>query len=39
MIHPGASATVTVRALFVIDPKRVVRALIYYPAQHRPQRR
>jgi len=31
MIHPGASATVTVRALFVIDPKRVVRALIYYP--------
>lgn len=31
MIHPGASATVTVRALFVIDPKGVVRALIYYP--------
>jgi len=31
MIHPGASATVTIRALFVIDPKRVVRALIYYP--------
>ena len=31
MIHPGASATVTVRALFVIDPKRVVRALVYYP--------
>ncbi len=31
MIHPGASATVTVRALFVIDLKRVVRALIYYP--------
>jgi peroxiredoxin (alkyl hydroperoxide reductase subunit C) len=31
MIHPGASATVTVRALFIIDPKRVVRALIYYP--------
>jgi len=31
MIHPGASATVTVRALFVIDPKRIVRALIYYP--------
>ncbi len=31
MIHPGASATATVRALFVIDPKRTVRALIYYP--------
>jgi peroxiredoxin (alkyl hydroperoxide reductase subunit C) len=31
MIHPGASTTATVRAVFVIDPKRVVRALIYYP--------
>lgn len=31
MIHPGASTTVTVRTLFVIDPKRVVRAVIYYP--------
>jgi peroxiredoxin (alkyl hydroperoxide reductase subunit C) len=31
MIHPGASATVTVRALFIIDPKRIVRAVIYYP--------
>jgi peroxiredoxin 2/4 len=31
MIHPGASATATVRAVFVIDPKRVIRALIYYP--------
>jgi len=31
MIHPGASSTVTVRAVFVIDPARVVRALIYYP--------
>lgn len=31
MIHPDASATATVRALFVIDPKRVIRALIYYP--------
>ncbi len=31
MIHPGESATVTVRALLVIDPKGVVRALIYYP--------
>jgi peroxiredoxin (alkyl hydroperoxide reductase subunit C) len=31
MIHPGASSTATVRAVFVIDPKRVIRALIYYP--------
>ncbi len=31
MIHPGASTTATVRALFVIDPKRIIRALIYYP--------
>ncbi|MDP2307847.1 MAG: peroxiredoxin [Pseudomonadota bacterium] len=31
MIHPGESSTVTVRAVFVIDPSRTVRALIYYP--------
>jgi len=31
MIHPGASVTATVRAVFVIDPKQNVRALIYYP--------
>ncbi|MBM4124102.1 MAG: peroxiredoxin [Nitrospira sp.] len=31
MVHPGASTTATVRAVFVIDPKRVIRALIYYP--------
>lgn len=31
MIHPGASSTVTVRCVFVIDPKRTVRAIIYYP--------
>ncbi len=31
MIHPGASSTATVRAVFVIDPKRIIRALIYYP--------
>ncbi|MBI2567645.1 MAG: peroxiredoxin [Candidatus Schekmanbacteria bacterium] len=31
MLHPGESATVTVRALFYIDPGRTVRAIIYYP--------
>ncbi len=31
MIHPGESATVTVRALFIIDPKRKIRTIIYYP--------
>lgn len=31
MIHPGASATATVRAVFIVDPQRVIRALIYYP--------
>ena len=32
MIHPNASATVTVRSLFVIDPARKVRLVITYPA-------
>ena len=31
LIHPGASETATVRAVFIIDDKGVVRALIYYP--------
>ncbi len=31
MIHPGASSTATVRAVFVIDPNQVTRAIIYYP--------
>jgi peroxiredoxin (alkyl hydroperoxide reductase subunit C) len=31
MLHPGASATATVRAVFIIDPKRVIRAIVYYP--------
>jgi peroxiredoxin (alkyl hydroperoxide reductase subunit C) len=31
MIHPGASSTATVRAVFVIDPTRTIRALVYYP--------
>jgi peroxiredoxin (alkyl hydroperoxide reductase subunit C) len=29
MIHPGASDMAPVRALFVIDPKKVVRAVVY----------
>ncbi len=31
MIHPNTSSTATVRAVFIIDPKRIVRALVYYP--------
>lgn len=31
MIHPETSSSATVRALFVIDPKRVIRGVIYYP--------
>jgi peroxiredoxin (alkyl hydroperoxide reductase subunit C) len=33
MIHPGASDTATVRAVFVIDDKGIIRALVYYPLQ------
>lgn len=32
MIHPNASATLTVRSLFVIDPAKTVRLMITYPA-------
>ena len=32
MIHPNASMTATVRSLFIIDPKKVVRLIITYPA-------
>ncbi|VVE04180.1 Putative oxidoreductase [Pandoraea capi] len=32
MIHPNASETMTVRSLFVIDPKKKVRLTITYPA-------
>ncbi len=32
MIHPNASATATVRSLFVIDPNKQVRLTITYPA-------
>ena len=31
MIQPGASDTSAVRATFVIDPKGVLRAMVYYP--------
>ena len=31
MIHPGASDTAPVRAVFFIDPKQVIRAILYYP--------
>lgn len=33
MIHHGASDMATVRAVFVIDPKKTIRALVYYPMQ------
>ncbi len=32
MIHPNANETLTVRSLFVIDPKKKVRLTITYPA-------
>ncbi|HWV17063.1 MAG TPA: peroxiredoxin [Rhodocyclaceae bacterium] len=32
MIHPNASATLTVRSLFIIDPNKKVRLIITYPA-------
>ncbi|WP_432922819.1 peroxiredoxin [Microbispora sp. CA-135349] len=31
MLHPNVSATAAVRAVFVIDPQSVVRAILYYP--------
>ena len=31
LIHPNASSTATVRAVFVIDPEQIVKAIIYYP--------
>ena len=31
MVHPGAASTATVRCVFIIDDKGVVRAMVYYP--------
>jgi peroxiredoxin (alkyl hydroperoxide reductase subunit C) len=31
MLQPGESTTKAVRAVFVIDPKGIIRAIIYYP--------
>jgi len=31
MIHESSATTATVRCVFFIDPKRVIRAMIYYP--------
>ena len=33
MVHEAVSDTATVRAVFVIDPKQLIRAIIYYPMQ------
>ena len=32
MLHPNASHTKTVRAVFFIDPKAVIRTILYYPS-------
>lgn len=32
MLHPSYSGTQTVRAVFIIDPEGVIRAILYYPA-------
>ena len=31
MIHPNTSDTKTVRAVFIIDPKGIIRTILYYP--------
>ncbi|CAN5415950.1 peroxiredoxin [soil metagenome] len=31
MLHPGESETATVRAVFIVDPKRTIRLMMYYP--------
>jgi peroxiredoxin (alkyl hydroperoxide reductase subunit C) len=32
MIQPGASSTMAVRAVFIIDPNAIIRTILYYPA-------
>jgi peroxiredoxin (alkyl hydroperoxide reductase subunit C) len=31
MVHPGQSKTETVRCVFIIDPKQIIRTILYYP--------
>ena len=31
MVQPGVASTVAVRAVYFIDPKRVIRLILYYP--------
>ncbi|WP_367391315.1 peroxiredoxin [Lewinella sp. LCG006] len=31
MLHPGESSTAAVRAVFIIDPKGIMRLIMYYP--------
>lgn len=31
MIHPGQSTTETIRTVFIIDPKGILRVMLYYP--------
>lgn len=31
MLHPSSSDTKTVRAVFIIDPKGIIRTMLYYP--------
>ncbi|WP_420850228.1 peroxiredoxin [Orenia marismortui] len=33
MIQPGVSDTSAVRAVFIIDPEQIIRAIVYYPPQ------
>jgi len=33
LVHEAASDTATVRAVFAIDPKQNIRAIVYYPMQ------
>lgn len=35
MMQPGQSNTQTVRAVFVIDPKGIIRTILYYPLSTR----